>query len=82
MIKDTLDDYCLLYGQLVNYDNSAAYFSKGTYNIKKRKLANILGVKLMTGNDRCLGNPLIMNRNRNSHFQSLVVKIESKIMSG
>ena len=52
LIKDTLDDYCFLSGQLVNYDKYAAYFIKGTCNIKKRELAKILGVKLMTGNER------------------------------
>lgn len=35
----------------------------------------------MTENERYLGNPLIMNGNRNISFQSLISKIKSKIMS-
>ena len=70
-IKDTLDNYCFLFGQLVNFDKSAAYFSKRASSMRKRELAKILGVRLMIEDERYLGNPLIVNKNRNVSFQSL-----------
>ena len=70
-IKDTLDNYCFLSRKLVNFDKSATYFSKGT----------ILGVRLMMENERYLENPLIINKNKNISFQSLVGKFKNRIMS-
>lgn len=60
VIKDVFDEYYNLSGQLVNFDKSATYFSKGTCIHRKRELTKILGVKVMTYNERYLGNPLIM----------------------
>lgn len=81
IIKDTLDNYCFLSGQWVNFDKSATYFSKETYNMRKRELAKILGARIMTENERYLGNPLIININKNISFQSLVGKVKNRIMS-
>lgn len=80
-IKDILEDYYLASGQLINFDKSATFFSKGTCCMRCRELTKILGVKLMDSNEKYLGNPIINNRSKNTNFLALISKIKCRIMS-
>lgn len=51
-IKDVLDDYCDLLGQLVNFNKSAVYFSKGPCITRCKSIAPFLGVSFMENNEK------------------------------
>lgn len=80
-VKDILDDYCLLLGQSINYKKSVAYFSKGTCPQRCKALARIFNVRRMNEDDRYLGHPLFIKRNKYRSFEALLVKIRNRINS-
>lgn len=43
-VKDILDDYSIISGQMANFDKSAAYFSKGAFQFRCRNVSSMLGL--------------------------------------
>lgn len=41
-VKDILDDYSIISGQMATFDKSAAYFSKGAFQFRCRKVSSML----------------------------------------
>ena len=80
-IKNILEGNCLMFGQLVNFNKFAAYFSEGTCRLRSRELIRILGVRLMNDDEKYLGNPIVRKKNKNNNSQSLISKVKCRIMS-
>ena len=80
-VKDILDDYCLLSGQSINYNKFAAYFNKGTCPRRCKALARIFNVRLMNEDDRYLGYPIFIKRNKYRSFEAFLAKLRNKINS-
>lgn len=77
-VKDILDNYCSMSGQLVNFNKSATYFSKSAYQLRCKNLSTMLGVRIMNESERYLGNPILFKRNKNLCFDTFILKIRKK----
>lgn len=76
-VEHILDKYCTceMSGQLVNYHKSALCISKGACKKRTNILARILEDKKMECNETYLGNPLVINKQKSTSFEDLVLKI-------
>lgn len=66
-------------GQLINFHKSALYPRKDTCKMTTNIITKMLGVGLMNKDDKYLGNPLVLGRWKPTSYDSLVLKIKSKI---
>lgn len=66
-------------GQLINFHKSALYPRKDTCKMTTNIITKMLGVRLMNKDDKYLGNPLVLGRWKSTSYDSLVLKIKSKI---
>lgn len=80
-IKDMLEDCFDMLGQMVNFKKPAITFSKGGCKKRCGSIAVILGVGFLTDNEKYLGNPLIIGKNKCKTFEPLINKVNSKIKS-
>lgn len=80
-IKEIHDDYCDMSGQMVNINKLALCVGKGTCRGSINATARILGVRLMSNDEKHLGNPVFLNRRKSTNFESIVMKIKNKIAS-
>lgn len=61
-VKNLLEDYCEMSGQLNNYHKLAVYFRKCACQRWFRAIVQILGMRLMGNEEKYLGNPLILRK--------------------
>ena len=78
-IQSTLAWYCSLSGQSLNLDKSEIYCSPNMSNQQKSKMAQDLGVKLVSHPSKYLGVNFKLRGNRIADFQDLIDKISSKL---
>ncbi|OVA03860.1 Reverse transcriptase zinc-binding domain [Macleaya cordata] len=80
-IKEILDVYSSWSGQLINFNKSSIYFSpKAEYNTCNSILA-ILGVKVMSVNDKYLGHTLLKPKSRVASYDDLLEKCRTRLQS-
>ena len=75
-MKDILQNYSKVSGQLVNFDKSAVYFSRNTPKHVREEVCQELGDMREAGSGRYLGLPMAIGRSKNQVFgyiKSLVV---------
>lgn len=72
-VKDILDDYSIISGQMATFDKSAAYFSKGAFQFRCRKVSSMLELWMKV--KKYIGNPILYKRNKKLFFNSLIAKI-------
>jgi hypothetical protein len=78
-IQSTLAWYCSLSGQSLNLDKSELYCSLNLTTQQKTKMAQDLGVKLVSQPSKYLGVNFKLRGNRIADFQDLIHKISSKL---
>lgn len=79
IIKDILDKYCLMYGQLVNFHKSSFQCTK---NISEEMVANFSSIIQMSSSfslGNYLGCPIIYSRVPKNTFQKVVQSINSQL---
>lgn len=79
-VKSILEDYCKMFGQIINFHKLALCLSKGTGKVTTNMITMMLGVRLMDKDEKYLENPLTLRRRKSISFD-LVLKIKSKISS-
>lgn len=77
-MKDLLEDYCEASGQLINFNKSSIYFSRGACPKRCRTIVTALGMRIMEKDEKYLGNPLMIRRNKNMCFGALINKIKDQ----
>ncbi|KAK2655546.1 hypothetical protein Ddye_008598 [Dipteronia dyeriana] len=78
-IKKVLDCYSRALGQLINLQKSAMCVSRGASKHSTKVLAGILGVRLVGCNERYLGLPSFMGKNKNVFFASIKNRVWDKV---
>lgn len=66
-------------GQKVNLDKSRAFFSTNTITSVKEEILSALGVGEAKGDERYLGNPLFVSRNKFKDFSFLKEKLWKRL---
>lgn len=80
-IKEILEEYCEVSGQMINFNKSATSFSKGACRNRCKTIISILGVRSLLDNETYQSNPLNVGRNKGRTFQPTVDKVKNKIQS-
>lgn len=78
-IKEILNRYELMSGQVVNYQKSAIFFSSNVRTGKQEEIKNILQVYNNIGNSKYLGLPSLIGKSKKSVFNYPKDKIWVKI---
>lgn len=79
IIKNTIQEYCNMSGQLVNYHKSAYQYSKKIDRIKDEEFKSTLEMNYVTTLDKYLGCPIINNRVTNTTFQNVVERTSNNL---
>lgn len=66
---------------LLIFNTSASYSSKGACAHRYKTPTMVLGVKLMKKEEKFLGNSRMIKRNRTQSFENLMTKIKNKTIS-
>ncbi|GLT33352.1 hypothetical protein SLA2020_079500 [Shorea laevis] len=74
-----LQHYSAVSGQQINLDKSSIFFSCNTPNNVKTRVMEILNISQVLADDKYLGMPLLIGRNKSICFTSLRDRIWSKI---
>ena len=63
-IKEILEEYCEVSGQMINFNKSVTSLSKGACRNRCKTIISILGVQYLLDNETYLSNPLNVGRNK------------------
>uniref|UniRef100_A0A803Q9A6 Reverse transcriptase domain-containing protein n=1 Tax=Cannabis sativa TaxID=3483 RepID=A0A803Q9A6_CANSA len=77
--QECLDRFCLASGQCINVHKSALTFSANVDPSLKSELKEALGFRDMCGDDRFLGNPILLSGSRVKEFNFLIEKLARRI---
>lgn len=72
ILAKIIDQFSLFSGQSVNFDKSGMAFSPKVPNSVKNDISNILHIKRMALNDKYLGVPLLIQKNKMQTFGGLL----------
>ena len=79
MIKNTLDKFCNLSGQLVNFHKSAVTFSKNVTSAQKQATMSILNIPHKDSLGKYLGCPVFQGKPSKTTFQEIISKATFKL---
>ncbi|XP_059067698.1 uncharacterized protein LOC131858469 [Cryptomeria japonica] len=79
-IKSCLDDYCLDFGQKINWHKSEVFFVNTLLNLQV-VLSRILNLRVTNFPRKFLGTPLFIGSNRSHYWKHLIDKCKSKLAS-
>lgn len=74
IIKNTIQEYCNMSGQMVNFNKSAYQCSKNINRSTREQFQSILEMIPVTTLDKYLGCPIISDRVKGTTFQEVVEK--------
>jgi len=78
-VKNILDQFCVLSGQLVNYQKSVLTFSKNATSAHRQTVAGIFNITHSISLGKYLGCPVLQKRPNSSTFQELLNKARTKL---
>lgn len=78
-MKNILNRYEAMSGQVVNYTKSLVTFSPNTAIVNREEVCQTLGVREAVAPGRYLGVPMNIGRNKAAEFEFLVEKVEQKL---
>lgn len=78
-IRNILQGYCKVYGQLVNLHKSTVQFSKGVQEDVKQSITDILQMPTSSSIRKYLGCPNISNKRTKGNFACMKEKIDRKL---
>lgn len=78
-IKELLDKYCSILGQVVNYHKSCIFFSHNIDNCLRQSISGNLQILASNQLNKYLGCPIIHNRVRKNTFEEVINKMVSKL---
>ena len=68
-----LQDFCALFGQLVNLHKSSVQISNNVQGAMKRRLGEVLNISISNSISKYLGCPIIQGRVKSSTFSKVVL---------
>ncbi|XP_019160712.1 PREDICTED: uncharacterized protein LOC109157266 [Ipomoea nil] len=80
-VKDCLDRYSSVSGQLINYDKSSAMFSANTKADVRAQVSACIGVRETTDFGKYLGLPSVLGRNKSATFQYIEDTVRATLSS-
>ncbi|XP_074306449.1 uncharacterized protein LOC141641696 [Silene latifolia] len=78
-VKVILREYEVASGKLVNFDKTTVSFSKGTREDRRRRVAAVLGVRVVNVQDRYLGLPTVVGRSKQVVTKIIRDKLSKKL---
>lgn len=78
-LRNTLERYALVSGQVINFDKSSMTFSAGVQPGLKNQIAQILGVQVVDQYDRYLGMPAVVGKSKQQIFSVIRARIQKRI---
>ncbi|KAK3188605.1 hypothetical protein Dsin_028166 [Dipteronia sinensis] len=78
-VRELLDSYTQLSGQLINYEKSAVCVSPSFSSVKGYGFAAIVGMKLVECHEKYLGLPCFTGRSKRKLFTDIVDRVWNKI---
>ena len=79
MIKDVLEDLCMLSGQKISLNKSKVFFSPNVSKSHATFLSKKCGVTLTDDLGKYLGVPILHKRHSKEHFKFIIEKIQNKL---
>ncbi|XP_026459211.1 uncharacterized protein LOC113359854 [Papaver somniferum] len=78
-LNTILDDFSKALGQAINFDKSSMDFSKKTDNHVKQEITGISHIKNMALQDKYLGVPLLLQRDKSESFSGMLSKFDGRL---
>lgn len=78
-LKQILEDYARVSGQMINFEKSSMVFSAGVAEERRDQIASILGVKVVAKLDKYLGMPSVIGQSKQQIFRVIRERIWKRI---